>query len=228
MAKLPGTSSGSAYNDLGFLFNTSSGAINSKFAGTTTNPSKRGYMPRPLSQAETRPPRHLDETDSEMLAKRTNYLEEKEKRLTATVSDGRSQQNLLKEQVGHNKTALSKQSARTEQLFNESQFLYGVAQRTVFGFQCIAEHDTYRTLTTYRDQPLERAAMTCQICKANETVLLTYPMEKVAVDKGYILLMRCKKVDPQTAQLSSYWAVVFEDVDGKEKRHVSQYSLAPG
>jgi hypothetical protein len=238
--RVPGTRSGSAYNDLGFIFSTSSGAMNRKFAGTNGHPSKKGHPTLPLSHTEagaaTAAAAAATGTatgtagggamgaSASMISRRTDYLETQEKRLTATVSDTRSQHHALSDEIAATQKSMLQHKERTQHMFNESQFLYGTAQTSVRGIQCVG--DPGATLSAYRRASLpEQKKMECTLVGANQRIMLTYPMERITRDDGYVLLMRSKRVDPDTAQMTMFWAIVFEERAGKQTRHVSQYSL---
>ena len=235
---VPGSSSGSAYNDLGFIFQTAAGAMNSKFAGTNGHPSRKSYVGRQVTQPDAaaaaslgadaassgaaahRPPEQMA---PELLGARTDYLERQEKKLSATVLSTRSQHQDLADEVASTKQAVARYSDHAQQVYESAQFTYGVTQKDLVGFSCDGCAQT--ALRQYEQHPHLRQKMTHAVCGPHERVLLTYPMHTVQTDDGYVVLMQCKRIHPTTAQMTLHWVLVFSESKGQPTRYVSQFSI---
>lgn len=231
-------SGGMAQGDLGFIGARSGGQplYNSKmFTGSTPNPSKKGNFG--YSIAQKAPPTNADTIVSQpeiasqgMLSKRCDWLESQERQLRASLSDARSRQETMDQTMSNEKKIIDdlneqnkKVNLRTQQLFNEMQWVYGKASKDVMGFECGTEART--SLDRYKKD--RSSAEVKQVSKKGEWLMLIYPMEKVDVSPTHSqFLMRCKSVHPRTGQLSVCWVVVYENKDGEDNRIISEFSLS--
>jgi hypothetical protein len=114
-------------------------------------------------------------------------------------------------------------SARSQQLFHETQWVYGhIGSEPLPGFSTGSNH--MKTIQKYRED--SSTTTMSPIAKKGESVILLYPMEKVDITPTHFqYTMRCKTVNKETGQLSVFWVIVYEDIDGKEKRYVKEFSL---
>ena len=151
-------------------------------------------------------------TQEHMLLRRCDYLEKSEKAMKES----------LKETVSERKRMHQDVQAKTRAMYDEMQWVYGKTTRTkLMGRKRVVDDDTVL------------------LAKGRGTkVLLLYPMkqrvsthgEGPAAKERTEYLMRCKTVDPETAQLSIHWVVVQDsvrDASGKVKaaRYVDNFSL---
>ena len=230
--------------DLGFIGSRNNAYMGSKtLMGGTGNPSKKGpFGPGALSRMnnsisntpETLQPEIASET---MLAKRTEWLENQEKKLTASMSETKTNTSQLASQVAEDKKALKemkeltqemnaenkKQTARAMQLYNETQWVYGkVGDAGVQGFT--ANNSGTKMLDKYRDK--QDSIEMKKIGKRNENLLLYYPMEKVDISPTHFqYLMRCKTVNETTGQFTFNWVIVYELEGDKESRYIKKFLL---
>lgn len=230
--------------DLGFIGSRNNAYMGSKtLMGSTGNPSKKGpFGPGALSRMnnslsntpETLQPEIASET---MLAKRTEWLENQEKKLTASMSETKTNTSQLASQVAEDKKALKemkeltqemnnenkRQTQRAIQLYNETQWVYGkVGDVGVQGFT--ANNSGTKMLDKYRDK--QDSIEMKKIGKRNENLLLLYPMEKVDISPTHFqYLMRCKTVNETTGQLTFNWVIVYELEGDKESRYIKKFLL---
>lgn len=230
--------------DLGFIGSRNNAYMGSKtLMGGTGNPSKKGpFGPGALSRMnnsisitpETLQPEIASET---MLAKRTEWLENQEKKLTASMSETKTNTSQLASQIAEDKKALKemkeltqemnnenkKQTQRAIQLYNETQWVYGkVGDNGLQGFT--ANNSGTKMLDKYRDK--QDSVDMKKIGKKNENVLLLYPMEKADLSPTHFqYLMRCKTVNETTGQLTFHWVIVYELDGDKESRYIKKFLL---
>ncbi len=174
-----------------------------------------------------------------MTSRRTEWLENQERKLTATVNQTLSVQQGHSEQIAvsagqlDNVTRETKRlssehertAARTQQLYMEQQWVYGKTSRRLLGID--GSKGMARSLKEYRDRCKAGTVELIDLTTAGKTVLLSYPMEKVDTENGHQYLMKMKVVDKVTGQLSHHWAIVYEIHDGRETRPISDFSLVP-
>ena len=213
-------------------------APNSQLIGSSGHPSKKGpHHPAQSSilheriKKDDRGESSSIPSKESLLTKRCDWLEQQERKTTATLSDTRTTQRDLQEQMqsrlgdmsqeqGKISAVLHEERDKGIELFNETQWVYGKALAPIRASLC-ARENWKDSLRHYRKthEPSETLAK-------NEWYLFIYPMEKVFITpEHYQLVMRCKQVDKSTGQLSLLWAVVYESFDGKDTRFVSEFSL---
>tara|TARA_B100001741_G_scaffold313530_1_gene320141 strand:- start:5325 stop:6038 length:714 start_codon:yes stop_codon:yes gene_type:complete len=222
--------------DLGFIPNSRLHAPNRGFFGSPGHPSKKGVAG--LSQVSRMNTFDADVPavkpglqSDEMISKRTEWLETQERRLTATISETKSDTNRLSAEMKKNddsfkselqstKDFLQSQSVR---LFNEMQQVYGKVNEKLLGLECL-DGKCENAMKTYKENPLRESLV--DIAGDKEWVLLVYPMVEVTVsDKNTQCFMKCKSVDKETGQLSISWVMVFEKSESDDKKFISEFSL---
>lgn len=230
-----------ARGDLGFIANQRHHGGNRTFFGGTPVPSKKGValysqvsrMQTELNAAVPKP----EITGDGMLGRRTDWLEGQERKLTATLNETRGETQRLAEQIAASMGALEacnvetkrlnheheKASKKAQQLYDEQQWVYGKTSKPLKAVLC--SDKVHLSLEQYRTSRAETELKT--VAKAGSWVLLSYPMERVELDDGHQYLMRCKTVNAKTGQLTVCWAIVFEQVGGKETRVISEFSMVP-
>ena len=234
-----------AMGDLGFVANSVNMRVpNRTFFGAPGNPSKKGvalYGPLSKMNVESDLSEAMPKLDpvngSSMITKRTEWLESQERKLSATMADTRSGHNRLAEQIAaslsdlelvsnetkHLQAEHAKTARRSQQLYEETQWVYGKTAVPLRGILC--SEKVHKTLEAYRNSTTPTDVKT--IAPANKWVLLSYPMERVDFEGGHQFLMKVKTAHPQTGQLEVCWAIVYEVVDGKEKRIISKFDMVP-
>lgn len=231
-----------ARGDLGFIPNNRFHAPNRNFFGSPGNPSKKGVaLYGQLSKMQTEvgdaKGKSSELTGDGIISKRTEWLEGQERKLTATINETRGDQQRLAEQIAASMgdlESISKETKRlnaehdrasqkTQQLYEEQQWVYGCTAVALKGILC--SDKVHKTLEDYRKSKSSTEINT--IAPANKWVMLSYPMERVELDNGYQYLMRVKMAHPKTGQLSICWAVVYEEVDGKEHRIIKEFDMVP-
>lgn len=148
-----------------------------------------------------------------MLSRRTDFLEAQVKMIKSTLDQTRTDSTQIKE-------ALHTEYAGVKDIYNEMQWVYGRAgDAGLVGIPC--GEDTRAALTAC-------AGDLDVVAAPDEWVMLTYPMERVALaNDHHRVLMRAKRVDPHTGQMAYVWCVVYEQKGGAEVRHVTAFSLRP-
>ena len=219
--------------DLGFIPNNRLQAPNRGFFGAPGHSSKKGVAaigPSKVSTFETDTPNvkpGLGLQSEEMISKRTDYLELQERRLTATMSETRSDTNRISEEVKQTdsfvKNEVNKAKDYIKSLYNDIQHVYGMVSEQLLGIECPdGRCDT--VLQTYKNKP--SADSLVPIACDKQWVMLVYPMIEVSVsDTKTQCFMKCKSVDVETGQLSMSWVVVFEKSPQHEKKFISEFSL---
>lgn len=226
----------SSRGDLGFIPNSRLNAPNRGFFGSPGHPSKKGVTG--VSQVSKMNAFDADVPSvkpglqsEEMISKRTEWLETQERRLTATISETKSDTNRLsaemmkndesvKHELQSTKEFLQSQSVR---LFNEMQQVYGKVCGTLLGLECL-DGKCENVLQNYKQNPSTESLTS--IAHDKEWVLLVYPMVEVAVsDNNIQCFMKCKSVEKETGQLSISWVMVFEKHESDEKKFISEFSL---
>jgi|MDSZ01.2.fsa_nt_gb hypothetical protein len=231
----------------GFLSNNRVVPGNREF-GSTGYPSKKGVFG--LRQTSKLNFSGGEETVSGLtqeavIQRRTEYLEQQGKTLVATVSNQTTTaQTLQNEQTkiseGLQRTfgsvdVLTKETKRlndehekitmrTQQLFDDSQWVYGKTAYPLKGVECSTK--VYKTLHEYRKTP--ECDTKIIVAPARTWVLLSYPMERVETGEGeFEYLMKVKTVDPSTGQIKICWANVYEFKKNKERRYISKFAISP-
>ena len=116
-----------------------------------------------------------------------------------------------------------KASKRAQACFDETQWVFGKTAMPLKAVLCSTEK--HRSIEEYRSAKTTTEVST--VSKANQWVMLCYPMERVELDTGYQYLMRCKQVNPKTGQMNVCWAVVFEEIEEKSHRAIAEFSMVP-
>lgn len=176
-----------------------------------------------------------DVASDPMLSRRYEYLELQNRKLTATLNETRSEYSALKSRfeeqankVGESLSIFSKFRNKawqsTKALFDELQWVYGKTGHTLYGIECT--ENSLGDIEVYKKR-LGNVPMG-EIAKANEWVYLLYPMERVDISDAHTqYLMRSKMVNKKTGQLKLCWCVVYETINGAEKRFINSFSLLP-
>lgn len=230
--------------DLGFIPNNRIYPPNRTFFGAPGNPSKKGVaLYGPLSKmtngdvADAGVPK-AELTGEKMVSKRTDWLEGQERKLTATVNEQRSEQQRIAEQLAASlgnidlvsketkrlNAAHEKNTQKTQQLYEDLQWVYGKTSRPLMGIEC-SNDKIFKTLHNYRKNPAGMDLI--EVAKRGRWVLLSYPMERVDTETGYQFLMKAKNVHQKTGQISVSWAIVFEDANEKEHRAIEEFATWP-
>ena len=223
----------SGRGDLGFIPNNRSSAPNKNFFGGTGHPSKKGVTYSQVSRLNNESSLPVGIGTEELIAKRTDWLESQEKKLTATLNETRSDahrlHNIIDEHVSELSERIEKSKHDTistqnaKQLFNEMQMVYGKVSTVLYGFDCNSE--PYSELESYKLTP-DKFDLEIKASK-NEWIVLMYPMESVTCGDKVKQLMRRKSIDQVTGQLFFSWVVVYESDEVSEERSISQFSLLP-
>ena len=220
--------------DLGFIPN-SIAQHNSRMFGMTSNPSKKGVQLRARSAVETMERPLQEMTSDAIIGKRTEWLEGQERKLTATLNEQRTEQQHLAQQVAkstgtmddlHKETMrlsseAKKQTIMTQQLYEETQWVFGKTSVKLMGVPLTKE--PHKVLEQYRQRQGEIDKEV--LADKNEWALLCYPMVRVETLSGHQALMRMKRVDPETGQLSMAWAIVYENYEGSDYRAIERFSF---
>ena len=226
-----------ARGDLGFIANSRLQVPNRTFFGSPSTISKKGVaLPtRQPVEAFEKPVQEM--TGDAIIGKRTEWLESQERKLTATLNEQRSEQNNLAQQVAVSTTSLdslqketyrltseNQQNAKmSRQLYEESQWVYGKASSRMMGIEVNGEANRVLELYKQRQGEIDKIVVT----EPGDWALLCYPMQQVKTLKGTQALMRMKRVDPTTGQLSYVWAIVFEEYEGQSNRVIERFALTP-
>ena len=144
------------------------------------------------------------------LSRRCEFLEKQSKTIKETVNQSTTERQRFQSDV----------TATTRAMYEEMQWVYAKTTKAkLFGRTALDGSDEHTIAT-----------------KKGSRVLLTYPMRerKVRVASGTAkteYLMRCKTVDPDTAQLSIHWVVVQDvvtDASGATttSRYVDSFAFA--
>lgn len=221
----------SSRGDLGFIPNNRSMAPNRLFFGSPGHPSKKGVAAlSQTSKLNVVEDAKGDLAPDDLITKRTDYLETQERRLTATVSETKSETNRLNDLLNENKDSqkvvvanMNKMKQNLRKLFDQMQTVYGKVGDELFGITC-DEADIDDTLNMYRKHELNVTPLN----NSGAWILLTYPMEEVSLsDTHKQCFMKCKTANKETGQLCFHWVVIFEERDGKEIKYISEFSLLP-
>lgn len=181
----------SSLGGFGFVSQALNLSTMSAHIGAVKNPSK---SQTPVSRLQAPPPQ-----ESSLLSKRTEYLEEQEKRLSSKIVDV---DTTYRNQV-------VELSSKVDGLESTN-----VIAHTTKSLDRVASIDEFRTDANRRDIEYFPPA----------AYVLYYPMEKIEFSNGYVCLLRCKTVNPTTGQVSMDWAVVFEEWDGKRTYCIDRFS----
>lgn len=185
--------------DLGFIANSRYLGPNRVFFGSPGNPSKKGVQPLSTKLPETSEAEIL--TAENIVEKRTEYLESKERRLTATLNDQMSKYQELKETC--------------DRLFEETQSIYGKVKTKLLGVKCEGNLEL-NTNQSFDD-----------IASFGEWVYLCYPMKEVTTGNSKQCFMKCKKINKNTGQLTYHWALIYESSKDESTRYIEEFSLHP-
>jgi hypothetical protein len=219
--------------DLGFLPNSTARVANRNFFGSPGHPSKKGAVGlsqvskmvsndessfQTLNQSNTNNNK-TELAETTMIGKRTDWLESQERKLTATLSETRSDTNSLHTRI---ETLSTLQEESSKDLYEEMQSIFGKVTQS-----CLKTLPRDVTIEGYIQKPsqtLENLDIT-----EDQWIMLVYPMKRVHVDKNHTQsFMRYKHVDEFTGQLSLHWVMIHEDKDDScESRYISQFSLRP-
>ena len=230
------SSTSQARGDLGFIPNHRLHAPNRTFFGSPGNISKKGVS------VPTRPPVEAIERPSELngdaiIGKRTEWLEGQERKLTATLSEQRTEQKNLAEQVATSAGRVdelqretsrltaehTRYAAMSKQMYEESQWVYGRTATKLMGI--VTDKEPHKILQKYKDRKGEIDKT--ELAPPNAWVMLCYPMIRVETNFGHQAMMRMKSVDRTSGQLFFAWAIIFEDYEGEENRAISEFALTP-
>lgn len=233
----------------GFLSNNRVVPGNREF-GSTGYPSKKGVWGlRQTSKlnfsAEEASTSGSGLTQDAVIERRTEYLEKQGKTLAATIHSQTSTSQVLQNEQSKMSEGLRKTfgsvdlltketrrlndehdriTKRTQQLFDDSQWLYGKTAYPLMGVECSTK--VYKTLHEYRKEP--ECETKFVVAPARAWVLLSYPMERVETGDGeFEYLMKVKTVDETTGQIRICWANVYEYKNKKERRYISKFAISP-
>ncbi len=232
---------GSSRGDLGFIANTRYPNPNRMFYGSVGNLSKKGvalFSQTSKVNMESPGSKPSELTAESMVVKRTDYLEKQERKLTATVTEHRSEQQRMAEQLAASLGNLDilneatkrvsceqeKMSLRTKQLAQDQHWVYGKTSRVLKGIE--AGDKIHSTLETYRKNK-GVADELVDLSPAGKWVFLSYPMERVDTENGFQYLMKVRLVEARTGQISVCWAIVFEEVNDTQHFAIEEFATWP-
>jgi len=215
---------GSSRGDLGFIPSIRAMGAQRGFFGNTGHSSKKG-VPTGMSRSMAEHDR-VDTAvpeDTNMLGKRTEWLESQERKITATISKHTGDYKAIEEKVIETSSALNhivscelkKQHQQLQDVFNSMQTVYGKTSAPLFGINVtIEEYEKSRNSTTKT-----------QIANADQTVVLCYPMHRIQRENGMECLMKCKSVNASTGQIHVNWVIVYAIANDREERTIREFSL---
>lgn len=231
--------------DLGFIPNGKANVPNRIFYGGPGHPSKKGVAG--VSQLSKMGNTFEHDTQSlkpelgseEMITKRMEWIEQQERKMTATINETRSDTQRTNEKIDeHNNKTLHAVSSITEEvqktkdmvktnsikLFNEIQNVYGLVNKKLTGFTC-NNNNIDEEIEKYQKNKDQYTMKT--IAKNNEWVMLIYPMIPIKINENdKQIFMKCKTVDKNTGQLKIHWVNIHETIDNVETKSISEFSLA--
>lgn len=187
--------------------------------GTPANLSKRGVAVAPSRQQNyVREVRQaVEPTIDAMVTKRTEWLEHQERRLTANLHEHKNEHGETKQKVD----AVESQAM---QLFHDTQWLYGRTEHELFGIEA-EDGQVYAALQKYRASDTKEVT---SLAPTDRWVLLSYPMEEVEDAQGNThVLMKMRKVDARTGQLSLCWAIVATRTQAGCDYTIGEFSVVP-
>ena len=198
--------------------------------GTPPNLSKKGVA---LNHLPQRPPQEvvtvsaseqkviIEPTAEGMVGKRTEWLEQQQRRLTATVQEQRNENEAIRKQIS---SIRDQAVAQTTQLFHDSQWLYGWTSVELRGVPSSVDGQINRALEEYRRADEKTTSV---LAPKDRWVLLSYPMEPVETKEGQQLLMKMRTVDPRTGQIGLSWAIISEQTNAGTTRAIDEFAVAP-
>ena len=176
---------------MGFISSARRGARPQAFMGLTSNPSK--------TQPATPPPPPLNQ--EQLIAKRLEYVETNERRLAAKLIEETNRAAITQKQHQTVLDRVDLLELGVKELASETMWVRATAGCDLMG---IATSTPYETMREYRENA--GAFSKVKVAEKGERVCLVYPMETV----GSEVLMRVKRVDPDTGQLACCWAVIYD------------------
>ena len=217
--------------DLGFIAKGRSSAPNRNFFGGTGHPSKKGItavsQTSKMNAFESEIMRPLESNSDGMISKRTEYLENQEKKMTATINETKSQTNQLNEKWQLEQQdiyqKLSELNKKTKVLFDDIQSVYGkISQHGLYGIQSNESEVESVLMKKGKEEKLSL------IMDSGKWAFLIYPMQEIIVNESNIrCFMKCKTIDKITGQLDICWVLVYDNVNEKETHYISEFSLTP-
>ena len=152
-------------------------------------------------------------TQDAILSKRTEWLEQQERRLTDCI-----------EQNGDKLETINKQTLeRFTELFNNTQWLYALTCEALRGPVLNASQTLSELLANYRAGEKD----TEEVANKEEWVLVQHPMELVVCNDGEEVLMKMRTVHPRTGQLGVRWAIVGTRKDSQIQLSIQEFAIAP-
>lgn len=217
--------------DLGFIANIQGRMANRNFFGSPGHPSKKGVMG--ISQVSKLNPDDVinpqaslrtEFTPEAIISKRTEWLESQERKMTATINETRSDTNHLQskldgmhEEINH---IHQTQKVSCASLYEEMQSLFGRPSSKSIPVLANA--------VTMEEYERVGGETTLEHLTEAEWLFLVYPMKHVKLSEHKTQsLMRWKRIDKDTGQLSFDWVVVYECDEEVETRYISEFSLYP-
>lgn len=198
--------------------------------GAPANLSKKGAQMHNLGKVaeateELAPARMLREgvaepTHEGMVAKRTEYLEQRVRALTSMLQERQNDHDAMRERL---ELFEQRSGSKMDQLFENAQWLYAKTTSALRGVD-VDGGCLQATLARYRGGEYESAS---ELLPAGSWVLLAYPMEQAEVNGETQVLMKMRKVDKNTGQLGYAWAIISQERDGCAVRNVGEFSLTP-
>lgn len=210
----------SGRGDLGFIANSNSNRLaNKNFVGSSGHSSKKGVMSiSQVSQLQNKESTSLGSTNDSMIAKRTDWLETQERKISATIHETKSETNKLNDEIMYLQKSMQSQKNVSEQLFNEMQSVYGFVPSKIL--KVLPSGMSFEKYVANGISILEESAL------QEKWILLLYPMKEICVaDEHTRSFMRWKRVDKETGQLSIEWAMIFEKMGDDETRPIQKFSL---
>lgn len=144
-----------------------------------------------------------------MVTKRTEWLEAQEKRLTGTLEE---------HQNGFRK-AQTENADRFAQLYEHTQWIYGLTTTALMGF---AVGDMATAVEAYATKAPDEL-----IPEPDTWVLLQHPMQKATGKQDKGLLMKMRRVNPRTGQMSTAFAIIGTQTGDTLAMSIGKFAVAP-
>jgi len=217
--------------DLGFIANVQGRMPNRNFFGSPGHPSKKGVIGisqvsklNPEDVANPQVSLRTEFTPEAIISKRTEWLESQERKMTATIHETRSDTNHLQSKLEGMHDEINNiyqtQKNACASLYEEMQSLFGrPSTRNI----PILTHSV-----TVDEYARVGGETTLVHLTETEWLSLVYPMKHIKLSENKTQsLMRWKRIDKDTGQLSLDWVVVYERDEQVETRYISEFSLYP-
>ncbi len=231
--------------DLGFIPNVRMRMPDRLLMGTPGNLSKKGiskmpdsYLPKnntPSTSAEQRGQvaamdgskpveatktatgsKAMEITNDGIADKRIEYLEAQERRHRESVETYKAEISKLEGRIADYEAA-------SQQLFTDTQFVYGHAVRDVRGaIDTDGRHYEVLDLMRKGEKEIDE-----NLCSEGKWIVLYHPIECIEVSDKKMHVMRTRTVDSATGKMYAAWALVHESDDNSETRYIDRFAIHP-